>query len=345
MQFKFLIMKKLFLLSILFNVVLGAHSQTVELMMKNGSNGLYLDHKVAPKEGLYAIGRLYSVHPKFIADFNKIDLYTGLAIGQVIQIPLTDTNFTQKSTNGTPVYYTTGANEGLLKVSNAANKVPLQKLRDWNGLAGDNIAAGKKLIVGFLISKEMAAVAANNRVKDQVVKQTEQTVDKTEPEKEIKFVAAEEKQSKPAVTADKAVISPEPVKETKQREQEAQKSGTDFAKEEINPGKTDEGYFKKSFEQQLKATPVSKNATVTAGIFKTTSGWQDAKYYLLIDNVPSGTIVRIINPENNKVVYAKVLGEMNGIRQSQGLNIRISNAASTALGIGDTEKFIVRVNY
>jgi hypothetical protein len=85
--------------------------------------------------------------------------------------------------------------------------------------------------------------------------------------------------------------------------------------------------------------------TVTSGIFKTTSGWQDAKYYLLIDKVEPGTIVRITNPANNKIVYAKVLYAMEGIRQNEGLDIRISNAAASALDITDIEKFIVKVNY
>ena len=128
--------------------------------------------------------------------------------------------------------------------------------------------------------------------------------------------------------------------------QETKKSEPVFAKEEaVSTVGGEQGYFKRSFEQQVKANPASKNATVTSGIFKTTSGWQDAKYYLLIDDVATGTIVKIINPENNKAVFAKVLGEMNGIRQNQGLNIRISNAASTALGVADTEKFIVKLNY
>ena len=81
------------------------------------------------------------------------------------------------------------------------------------------------------------------------------------------------------------------------------------------------------------------------GIFKTTSGWQDAKYYLLIDKVLPGTIVKIINPANNKIIYAKVLGEMSGIRQNEGLNIRISNAAVAALEIPEQDKFIVKINY
>jgi len=55
--------------------------------------------------------------------------------------------------------------------------------------------------------------------------------------------------------------------------------------------------------------------------------------------------LKIINPTNNNIVYAKVLGEMSGIRQNEGLNIRISNAAAASLGINEQDKFIVKVSY
>jgi len=54
--------------------------------------------------------------------------------------------------------------------------------------------------------------------------------------------------------------------------------------------------------------------------------------------------VRITNPLNNKTIYAKLLGEMSD-KQSQGLNIRISNAAANALDIPETDKFTVKLNY
>ena len=111
------------------------------------------------------------------------------------------------------------------------------------------------------------------------------------------------------------------------------------------PANTDQGYFKVSFEQQSRRSPATKKATVTAGIFKTSSGWQDSKYYMLIDNVPTGTIVKLLNPENNKAIYAKVLGEMKGIKQNEGLDIRISNAAAATIGIADTDKFILQAIY
>jgi len=66
---------------------------------------------------------------------------------------------------------------------------------------------------------------------------------------------------------------------------------------------------------------------------------------LLIDGITPGTIVKVINPDNNKTIYAKVLGEMQGIRQNQGFDIRLSNAAASALQVSDEEKFIVKVNY
>ena len=64
-----------------------------------------------------------------------------------------------------------------------------------------------------------------------------------------------------------------------------------------------------------------------------------------MDNVEPGTIVRITNPDNNKAIFAKVLGEMSGLRQNQGLEVRISNAAASALNVSDTDKFIVKVSY
>ena len=90
---------------------------------------------------------------------------------------------------------------------------------------------------------------------------------------------------------------------------------------------------------------MSKEQTVTSSIFKTMSGWQDAKYYLLINGVEPGTIVKLTNPSNSKVVFAKVLYSMDKIRENQGVDIRISDAAAASLAVNETDKFILKVNY
>lgn len=299
-------------------------AQKNELLLKSNDKGVYLDHKVAAKESFYSLSRLYNVHPKFIASFNKLDMAKGLQIDQKLRIPLTDTNFTQKGNTGTPVYYKANEKEGLMKVSKENNGVLLSNLRAWNNLSSDEVKEGTKLIVGFLISKEMPSVT----ITPKVIKEEPVAVKVVEEPK----VVTPKTEEPPVVKEEpKPVVKEEPKPVVKVEERPA--------------ANTDQGFFKSHFEQQIKRTPLSKDATVTAGIFKTTSGWQDAKYYLLIDAVQPGTIVKVINPTNNKAVYAKVLGEMSGIRQNEGLNIRISNAAASVLQITEQDKFIVKVNY
>ena len=347
-------MKKLFLLTFsAIAILIDASAQTGQLMVKRGSKGLYIEHSVAPKEGLYAIGRLYSVHPKHIAAFNQIELNKGLEIGQIIQIPLSDTNFTQKTKKGQPVYYTVSENEGLTKVSNANNKVSLKDLRNWNALSNDNPPAGTKLIIGFLtVSGSTSTTSATNPPKQSNVVNDEKTAVKTEKPAEkppvkpqptdVKTVTKEQTPNQKAVVKSDA---PKEQVNTTETKNTANNIDAAAVKPETAAFSGDQGYFKKSFDQQVKVAPVSKNATVTSGVFKTTSGWEDAKYYLLIDGVATGTIVKVTNPDNNKAIYAKVLGEMNGIRQNQGLDVRISNAAASSLGIPDIDKFTLKVNY
>jgi len=321
-----------------------------DLVVKSGSKGLYLEHKVAPKEGLFPIGRIYNVHPRHIANFNGIDFNKGLAIGQKINIPLTDTNFKQNVNKGVPVYYVT-ENESLANIS-AKSKAQIGDLRGWNNLTADKLSAGTKVIVGFLSTNEM---------QDRVVTITPKTPVVEESVSNVKKQEASEK--KPPVNESKKEVVEESVSNVKKAEE--QKKQTDPPLKETPPevkedpkkseppvvtaqGSTNEdgaGYFKNNFFQQVKTAPVTKDQTLTSSIFKTTSGWEDGKYYLLINGVEPGTIVKITNPSNSKTVYAKVLYSMDKIRQNQGVDVRISDAAASSLAVSETDKFILKVNY
>lgn len=98
------------------------------------------------------------------------------------------------------------------------------------------------------------------------------------------------------------------------------------------------GYFKTQYDEN------GKNQKGVAGIFKSTSGWKDGKYYALMNNVTVGTIVKVNYPSTNKWVYAKVLGELPDMKESAGLSMRISDAAARELG-AVTNKFSVEVKY
>lgn len=315
------------LLAFIFAIQFASAQQPEQLLAKSGEKGLYIDHKVAPKESFFAVSRKYNVHPKTIATYNKLDYNKGLVIGQVIRIPLSDTNFTQKGNSGTPLYYKVGENEGLLKVSSLYKNVTLETLRGWNNLPDNSVAAGKKLVVGFLVTKGMPSVTLTPKT------QPTTEIVETDPPKPAEAIITEPKREEPKPETVKVEV-PKPTQPV-------------FASNEEKPTATsnDNGYFRYHFEQQVKGHPVSKDATLTAGIFKTTSGWLDGKYYLLIDGVTPGTIVKISNPSNSRIIFAKVLGEMSGIKQNEGLNLRLSSAAASALQVTEQDKFIVKVNY
>ena len=98
------------------------------------------------------------------------------------------------------------------------------------------------------------------------------------------------------------------------------------------------GVFKSSF---LDSGNEEKG---TAGVFKSTSGWEDGKYYCLQNNAAQGAIVKITNPATGKSIYAKVLDVMPDLKQNNNLAIRISNAAADALGAG-AANFECEINY
>lgn len=320
-------MGKCFFAIVIFSLSLTTvAAQKTELLVKKSDKGLYLDHTVKPKESFYALGRRYNIDPKQIASFNSLDYNKGLLIDQKLRIPLTEANFLQEGNKGTPVYYKVGDNESLDKISLNNNTVLKSNIRWWNNLKSDEVKAGTKLIVGFINSPSMASITiAGKPVPEETIFHTKEG-NNDEALEEVK--KPEEKKPEPGVLTEE-VKKPEPA----------------VVKEKVMPVTNGEGFFKSHFEQQARLIPPVKTATVTSGIFKTTSGWEDAKYYMLIDSLQPGTIVKVTNPANNKSIFAKVLGQMSGIRQNAGLDIRISNAAASVLEIAEDDKFIVNVNY
>ncbi len=343
-------------------------AQIEQLIVKGGSKSNYVEHKVTAKENFYSIGRLFNVHPKHLALFNSLDMSKGLSIGQTIKIPLSDTNYNHKSEFGSPVYYVTGTGETVYNVS-TNNNVLMEKLRKWNKITGDKLSSGSKLIVGFVVNNQQQGLAVANPQKEIATEKRlpdssrgstaknenavsselrKEDVKQIEPGPAKKVVVKEDSPKNDQVIETKkdvSAIEPGPAKKEAVKEDSPKNESAPQPKTEMRAQNANQGFFKTSFDQQIKQQPITKEQTLTSGIFKTASGWSDAKYYLLMDGVEPGTVVKITNPANNKMIYAKLLGEISGLKPNQGVNIRISNAAASALDINETDKFIVKLNY
>lgn len=125
-------------------------------------------------------------------------------------------------------------------------------------------------------------------------------------------------------------------KKSKQRNRKKQTDNNSIKKqlkqkpvESLRTVPVGEGFFKDQYLQERKH---NENITGLAMTFKSESGWADGHFYLLMSNVPKGTIVQLTAP-NGKQVYAKVLMELGKMPANETLTFRITDATAAALGI------------
>ncbi len=288
-------------------------------------------HTVGPKESLFSIARQYNVHPRELAEFNHIPFEKGLTIGQVIKIPskttmapLPKASDVKAEVNGThllkdssqaqvattqpkkeqssqnvsaglsPIFHKVQKKETLYQISQKYKKVPIADIKSWNHLKEDGVKEGMKLIVGY---------ATKPSIKEQVpTLDTVKSVTKT--------IAATN------------VTAATPTKKTEPAPAES--------KNMVVKNASAGGFFASAFSLPTEVNAI--NETGLAGVFKSTSGWDDKKFYCLYNNATAGTIVKITNTNNQKFIYAKVLDMMPDLKQNKDFIIRISNAAAQELG-------------
>jgi len=336
-------MRKLLIPIIAFlSSICSSYGQERTLIAEGVSPQLYLVHKVAPKENFYSIGRIYNVSPKEIAPFNNLVFEKGLAVGQVIKIPLSETNFLQYASSNTggmiPVYHIVQAKEGLYRVS-TNHKVPIDVLKKWNHLQSDVVSNGTKLIVGYLkVQKDQPDQNPQVAIQQKPVA-TENTVPAVPEKKKEKI---KEEHRKAAIVVKEIAKTPEEVKKGTPADNKE-------VKETINTPVSAHtvdfkgGSFRNLYNEQA-SNKKPENETGVAAVFKTTSGWQDGKYYCFHNTAAPGTIIKITNSVNGKSVYAKVLDAIPDIKQNSGLLLRVSNAAAEELGAGEN-KFDCSITY
>ncbi|MFM2015088.1 MAG: hypothetical protein RIQ51_578 [Bacteroidota bacterium] len=101
-----------------------------------------------------------------------------------------------------------------------------------------------------------------------------------------------------------------------------------------------EGYFASFFSNQKKAATF-QTLNGTAAVFKSMSGWKDNKFYILTNELPVGTIVRITTSDL-KSICAKVINALPEV--GNAIQYRLNDAAAAILGVTN-KTFQVSVTY
>lgn len=293
------------MLLVIFIVVMQAVSGQ-KYFVQGSSPNLFLSHQVAARETWYSIGRTFNLPPKEIAAYNKLALGKALEIGQTVKIPLTATNFSQKDVKA--------EDEVFIPVYHV--------IQDKEWMYRISVNHNK---VPIQLLEKWNAINSNNPAK---------------PGMNLIVGYLKVKEGN-AEVANKNIIAEKPAVTTKSAPQPAEERKSEpaiFETKEVEALGSSADYFKNQFDGS------GKNYSGVAGIFKSSSGWSDGKYYALISNVTVGTIVKITYGQTNKAIYAKVLGELPDMKESAGLGLRISDAAAKQLG-AVSSKFSVEIGY
>jgi hypothetical protein len=339
---------RIVLIICLIYIVANGYSQSPQLKIEGTQGKFYLTHTVVAKENWYSIGRLFNCPPHDIASFNNMNFDKPLEVSTVINVPLTSANFDQKQlkTAGEsliPIYHEVGDKEWMYKISSIYNDVPVTSLERWNKIKRDDVKKGTVLVVGYLkVKTDLSPLAMGISTNPVISPAAEDGQVKSMKTVEPSATQTGGKQTQVSPTATQSQPLSKPAASTVASSTATATSAIPVSNpsERVNNYSTTHsngGFFSVDY------SGTGKTATGMAGTFKSTSGWTDGKYYALMNGITVGSIIRI-TATNGKTVYAKVLGQLPEMKESAGLLIRISNAASAELGLGEG-KYSVDVKY
>ena len=165
--------------------------------------------------------------------------------------------------------------------------------------------------------------------------------------KSSKSKKGSKKKSSKYSTSKKSVAKVAPVVRTAQWQMIAQNKEQSRIKDSVQKTNliqvsevANEGYFASLFSSQKKAATF-QTLNGTAAVFKSMSGWQDNKFYILTNELPVGTIVRITTSDF-KSICAKVINALPEV--GNAIQYRLNDAAAAILGVTN-KTFQVSVTY
>lgn len=341
------------------------------LVVAGSGTNLYVSKIISGTQSLIGLSEQYNIPFTTLVRYNNLSTNLDLRKGDELRIPLTRDNFYQYNIAGRfqPVYHIFKQGDNLSRICQRYNRLSIDTLKRWNNLADDNVAEGMLLTVGFIINnKALNSSAAYQAIAyDTIPNPNVYDAAKFGAKVlkgELKPVAVPVPQP-PVPLPQPPVVLPEGTVNSANRNAQnniarnpnapsntqyiTRKPGLiaptlvqtegDFS---YRPRSNDEGYFAHIYQQRIKDRAY-QFVIGDAAIFKTISGWSDRKFYVLVNEVLPGTIVRITAP-NKKSICAKVLGPLPETKGGAGLVLRMNDAAAAALGM-DEQRFSVSITY
>jgi len=281
-------------------------------------------HKVASKETLFSIAKLYNVSMDDIKAWNNLPDNT-LSIGQELVIKkkngasaATSVNQTITTTADKKGYHTVGEKETMYSIARQ-HGVTVDQLKQWNGLQTSELKIGQVL-----------------KITDDQPLQREQAV------KQNSTTTVAKTNTTPTETETHNQVSTNVTKENQQNSVQEIKKDPETKKEPAVT-KTETPVI----QEPIKISETVKNGdevieTGVAELIEGTDG--NRKDLALHRTAPIGTILKVKNEMNNREVFVRVMGKLPDTAFTDKLVIKVSKSAYDRLGAIDP-RFRVEVTY
>jgi hypothetical protein len=221
-----------------------------------------------------------------------------------------------------------------------------------------NLSSLKKFILYLILAFGLFSQSDATGAKGKTVAKKAQTVKKATQKKPVSKSSKSKKGSKKKSSkyskskkksskSKKSVAKVAPLVRTAQWQMIAQNKEQSRIKDSVQKTNliqestvANEGYFASFFSNQKKAATF-QTLNGTAAVFKSMSGWKDNKFYILTNELPVGTIVRITTSDL-KSICAKVINALPEV--GNAIQYRLNDAAAAILGVTN-KTFQVSVTY
>ena len=275
-------------------------------------------HEIKEGETLSGLAKIYGTTVGDIMRFNGMNADSKLFVGEKVRIPEAGVKVVAA---GAVTTHVVEKGETLYQLSRKYN-VSVSELRDWNNIAGNNIQIGQTL-----------KVSAPGTVASRPVAEQPPSSASSVPDEPVGTIEGEVLPTRSDADQSGLVTTPESSVDDSFGKQRGEAPSQPAA----GSSSASEGAFAVSYKSQAGGTELITKGL--AGVFKSASGWKDGKYFILMNEVAPGTLVKV--QTRGKTIYAKVLWNLGNVKENAGLSYRVSDAAAEALGIQGEQADII----
>ena len=300
------------------------------LFVKIDEKGWFIPYVRMPGETIFSIARRFHVPPALMADYNQINFQQSVNTVLKLQVPIAAYNFTKMNSGEVKSLYFRANSETNLRQVAKASQVSQKTLQDWNNLFTNEIKSGQVLLVGWVMYD---ATSAANENKISIVE----------------------------------IAKPKLVKDTSHHSQIIDKTTTNLQPIVIHSIETSMSETSKSASERIPIIPTLFDSTLniegkklfveqnhseefavvekgSSTFFKRAGKTGNGIFYAFHNVAKRGTIIKVTNVGNERVIYARVIGQLPKTSQYYNSIIGISSDARAALDARD-EKAWVEIKY